>query len=184
MNHNTEREFKTVIPKTEYERIIAFYNLEDNIFLQTNHYFDTQDLALSKQDIVVRIRQKGDRFYKVTIKKQHPDEAFESHFLLTKEQALDMIEKGFNTQAFIPNLNYQVTYLTSIDNYRASMPYLNGTMYIDRCAYCGTDDFELEYEVSDEVEGFQTFMKFLDIFGVEFKKTRRKSDRAFSCTLK
>lgn len=184
MSHNVEREFKTVIPKAQYENIISFYSLEDNIFLQTNHYFDTKDLKLSKQDIVVRIRQKGDRFYKVTIKKQHPNEAFESHFLLNKDQALDMIKNGFNTRAFIPDVDFEVSYVTSIDNYRASMPYLNGTMYIDRCAYCGTDDFEIEYEVSDEVEGFQNFMKFLDMFGVEFKKTRRKSDRAFSCTLK
>lgn len=184
MNHNTEREFKTVISKEQYQAIIAHYRLEDNVFLQTNHYFDTSDLALSSQDIVLRIRQKGDRFYKVTLKKQHVDEAFESHILLNKPQAEEMIEKGFKTNAFFNELDYQVHYMTSIDNYRASLPYLNGIMYIDRCVYCGTDDFELEYEVSDEIEGYHSFIKFLDTFQISFKKIRRKSDRAFSCMTK
>ena len=108
MNHNTEREFKTVISKAQYQAIIAHYRLEDNVFLQTNHYFDTSDLALSSQDIVLRIRQKGDRLYKVTLKKQHVDEAFESHILLTKFQAEDMIDKGFKTSTFFNELDYQV----------------------------------------------------------------------------
>jgi uncharacterized protein YjbK len=184
VNHNTEREFKTVISKEQYDAIIAHYRLEDNVYLQTNHYFDTHELLLSSQDIVLRIRQKGDRFYKVTLKKQHVNEAYESHILLTKQQADEMIDKGFKTTDFFHELDYQVHYLTSIDNYRASMPFLNGVMYIDRCVYCGTDDFELEYEVSDETEGYQSFIKFLETFNIEFKKIRRKSDRAFSCMTK
>ena len=183
MNHNKEREFKTVIPKTHYDAIIAKFKLEDNVFLQTNHYFDTENLDLSKQDIVLRIRQKGDRFFKVTIKKQHPEEAFESHVLLTKQQALAMLKDGFNTSQFFEHIHYDVHYKTSIDNFRASLPYHNGVMFIDQCVYCGKTDYELEYEVNDEIEGFINFDKFLKSFDISFEKTRRKSDRAFSCTL-
>jgi uncharacterized protein YjbK len=183
MNHNKEREYKTVIPKSTYDNILSTFMLEDNVFLQTNHYFDTDDLTLSKQDIVLRIRQKGDRFFKVTLKKQHPEEAFESHILLSKNQALDMLKDGFNTALFFEGIDYDVTFKTSIDNYRATLPYHHGLMYIDKCVYCGTTDYELEYEVSDEVEGMKHFEKFLDMFELKYQKTRRKSDRAFTCKL-
>ena len=86
MNHNHELEFKTIISEANYTSLIENYVLNDNIFLQTNHYFDTKELNLSNQSIVLRIRQKGNRFFKLTIKSQQEDNAYESHILLTPEQ--------------------------------------------------------------------------------------------------
>ena len=183
MPKNIELEFKTVIPKSSYEEILASYNLNDNVFLQTNHYFDTPSLDLSAQDIVLRIRQKGERFFKVTIKKQHPEEAYESHILLSREQAEKMLKEGFNTKQFFPQLSYDVSHITSIDNFRASMPYKNGLMYVDRCEYCSHVDYELEYEVSDSDIGFTNFQSFLSNHGLTLKQTKRKSERAFSCQI-
>lgn len=183
MNKNVELEFKTVIPKDSYKNILEAYNLNDNVFLQTNHYFDTSDLALSNQHIVLRIRQKGKRFFKVTLKSQHPEDAYESHILLSKEQADDMLKNGFHTKDFFPKIDYFVTYFTSIDNYRASMPYHHGVMFVDRCEYCGQVDYELEYEVPRYNEGLKIFEKFLSKHQLTYVKTKRKSDRAFSCMI-
>lgn len=184
MNKNVELEFKTVIPKEKYEEIISEFNLDDNIFLQTNHYFDTPELELSNRDIVLRIRQKGSRFFKVTLKSQHPEDAYESHILLSREQAQAMLKDGFDTKLFFPKLDYFVTYQTSIDNYRASLPYHHGIMFIDRCEYCGQIDYELEYEVPEYNEGLKQFERFLSNHFIQFIKTKRKSDRAFSCQIK
>ena len=184
MVKNVELEFKTVIPKEKYQEIILKYHLDDNIFLQTNHYFDTPNLELSQQDIVLRIRQKGSRFFKVTLKSQHPKDAYESHILLSKEQAQTMLQEGFHTKQFFPKLDYFVSYQTSIDNYRASLPYHHGTMFIDRCEYCGQVDYELEYEVSRFNEGLEQFNSFLTKHDITLKHTKRKSDRAFSCQIK
>ena len=183
MNKNIELEFKTVIPKPAYESILTEYNLNDNVFLQTNHYFDTPDLALSNQHIVLRIRQKGKRFFKVTLKSQHPEDAYESHILLSKEQALTMLKDGFQTKDFFPKVDYFVTFQTSIDNYRASMPYHHGIMFIDRCEYCGQVDYEIEYEVPQYEEGLKQFEMFLSKHQLNYEKTKRKSDRAFSCQI-
>lgn len=183
MNKNIELEFKTVIPKPTYESILLEYNLNDNVFLQTNHYFDTSDLALSNQHIVLRIRQKGSRFFKVTLKSQHPEDAYESHILLSKEQAQTMLKEGFQTKDFFPKVDYFVSYQTSIDNYRASMPYHHGIMFIDRCEYCGQVDYEIEYEVPQFEEGLKQFEMFLSKHELTYEKIKRKSDRAFSCQI-
>jgi uncharacterized protein YjbK len=183
MNKNIELEFKTVIPKESYENILLEYNLNDNVFLQTNHYFDTPELTLSDQHIVLRIRQKGKRFFKVTLKSQHPEDAYESHILLSKEQAKTMLKNGFHTKDFFPKLDVFVTYITSIDNYRASLPYHHGIMFVDRCEYCGQIDYELEYEVPDYEEGLKQFELFLSDHALSYVKTKRKSERAFSCNV-
>lgn len=183
MNHNHELEFKTIISKEYYEQLLSNYRLIDNIFLQTNHYFDTADLYLSSRSIVLRIRQKGDRFFKLTIKSQQEGNAYESHILLSPEQAKKMIQAGFNTQDFFPDMDVHVSYIASIDNFRASMPYQQGVMFVDRCEYCGTVDYELEFEVNDFEEGHQQFLLFLDQHNIPKVPTRRKSDRAFSCSI-
>jgi uncharacterized protein YjbK len=183
MNHNHELEFKTIISEKNYVSLIENYVLTDNIFLQTNHYFDTQELNLSNQSIVLRIRQKGDRFYKLTIKSQQEGNAYESHILLTPEQANEMIEHGFNTKDFFADLDHHVYFVASINNFRASMPYHQGVMYIDRCEYCETIDYELEYEVTEFEEGYKQFLVFLEKHQISKVNTRRKSDRAFSCSI-
>ena len=39
--HNTrEQEFKTVISKKQYEELLKKYDLENNIYKQTNYYFE------------------------------------------------------------------------------------------------------------------------------------------------
>ena len=40
---------------------------ENNVFAQTNHYFDTPDTKLLDEKTVLRIRQKGNNF-KITNK--------------------------------------------------------------------------------------------------------------------
>jgi uncharacterized protein YjbK len=183
MNHNHELEFKTIISEVNYTSLIENYVLNDNIFLQTNHYFDTKELNLSNQSIVLRIRQKGNRFFKLTIKSQQEDNAYESHILLTPEQAKKMIADGFETKDFFNDLDYHVYFVASIHNFRASMPYHQGVMYIDRCEYCGTVDYELEYEVTEFEEGYQQFLLFLEKHQISKINTRRKSDRALSCSI-
>ena len=96
---NIEIEFKTAIDKEKYLELLELFELVDNVFKQTNFYFDTINLDLNNDHTVLRIRQNDDR-YKVTLKRQSEERAFENHVFLTKEQALEMIENGFNTKEF------------------------------------------------------------------------------------
>ena len=105
MKTNLEIEFKTAIDEKTYKKMINKFNLENSILKQTNHYFDTENEDLINQKIVLRIRQKGDQ-YKLTSKTHTPEGALERHLYLTKDEALDMLENGFD--ASIINIGYNV----------------------------------------------------------------------------
>ena len=67
MKTNKELEFKSVITKEQYEALVKKFDLENNIYAQTNYYFDTPDYKLKGMHTVLRIRQKGSN-YKLTKK--------------------------------------------------------------------------------------------------------------------
>ena len=56
---NKEIEFKTFISEDKYNELVKEFGLENNIFEQINHYFDTEDTKLLEEKTVLRIRQKG-----------------------------------------------------------------------------------------------------------------------------
>lgn len=174
---NVEIEFKTSITKEKYNELLDLLNLRDNIFKQTNYYFDTENLKLNNSHTVLRIRQKGER-YKVTLKKQSGVGAFENHVFLNKDQALEMIENGFNTKTFFDDIDYDVKFLASLDNYRVSTPYLDGILFLDKCNYHNKEDYEVEYEYHDYDEGLKIFEKFLKTHNIENVETKRKSEKA------
>ncbi len=181
MTKNIEIEFKTVIQKEKYEHLLRLFHLENNIFKQVNHYFDTDQFDLNQKQIVLRIRQKGEYRFKVTLKCQGHESASESHIVITKDQAEDMIKNGFSTKDYFEELDYFVSFRASIENYRVSTPYENGILFLDRCLYCGVEDYEIEYEVNNYDEGKVIFESFLKEHDIEILPTRRKSERAFLC---
>lgn len=178
MKTNIEIEFKTAIPEETYYKLLKEFNLENNIFKQTNYYFDTDNYDLMNQEIVLRIRLKPNEHYKVTLKSQGDYQAFESHVILKAEQALSMIENGFYTNVFFKDTDYFVTFKASLENHRVSTPYENGTLFLDRCDYHGITDYEVEYEAIDYETGKRVFEDFLSKHGVENIPTKRKSQRA------
>ncbi|MFU8792985.1 MAG: CYTH domain-containing protein [Acholeplasmataceae bacterium] len=178
MNKNIEIEFKTAITKEKYEELLALFNLENNIFKQVNYYFDTDTFDLNKQKTVLRIRQKRENFYKVTLKSQSEHGAFESHVLLNEDQAKDMIEHGFYTKDFFDDVDYFVTFKAELQNERVSTPHTHGTLFFDRCEYYGITDYEVEYEVEDYEEGLIVFKQFLAEHHIPFVLAKRKSERA------
>lgn len=176
---NMEIEFKTSISENKYNELLDKFDLRDNIFKQTNYYFDTVNLDLSKSKTVLRIRQKGERF-KVTLKKQSEVGAFENHVFLTKDEALDLIENGFNTKKYFDEIDFDVKFYSSLDNYRVSTPYLEGTLFLDKCVYRDVVDYEVEYEYFDLHEGEKIFKDFLNEHEIEYLKTKRKSEKALN----
>lgn len=175
--HNTEIEFKTALTEESYHDLLEKFNLGDNVFLQTNYYFDTANLDLNKDLIVLRIRKKNNR-YKITMKSQSEHEAFENHVFLSEEKALSMIENGFNTSEFFDSINLDVTFQASLDNWRVSTPHFENILFLDRCDYHGVTDYELEYEVVEFEEGKKSFDNLLVEHNIPFVKSKRKSEKA------
>ncbi len=176
MYANKEIEFKTFITKEKYNELIEEFNLANNIFAQTNHYFDTVNSDLMNQGIVLRIRQKGNS-YKLTKKTHSEIGSDETHILLNKEKAMEMLAKGFNAQ--IIDLPYEVKKRAELTTYRVSSPYKDGTIFFDRSEYYGNVDYEIEYEVDEVEQGLKDFNEFLKNHNIEYKESIRKSKRAF-----
>ncbi len=176
MNKNKEIEFKTFISKEIYEALLDEFNLTNNIFSQTNFYFDTEDTKLMNEHTVLRIRQKGPS-YKLTKKTRAEVGADETHLFINKEQADMMLEKGFD--ASIIDLPYYVKNVAQLTTYRASCPYKDGTIFFDRSEYYGHTDYEIEYEVDDIQQGLKDFQDFLNLHHIQYKESIRKSKRAF-----
>ncbi|WP_025725460.1 CYTH domain-containing protein [Acholeplasma granularum] len=182
MHMNVEIEFKTRISKDKYEELISAFSLEENVFKQTNFYFDTNELDLNKKSMVLRIRQKKETF-KLTLKSQSETGAFEYHVLITPEQAKSMKKNGFHTRDFFEQIDYHVFFQTSLDNFRASTPYMGGVLFLDYNEYCGRKDYELEFEADHFELGLETFNKMLEKFQITFEQTKRKSERALACII-
>ncbi len=176
MKKNVEIEFKTFITEEEYLSLLEEFGLENNIFKQTNHYFDTEDTKLINEQIVLRIREKGPNF-KLTKKVRGNIGADETHLFITKDQAEKLINEGFN--ASIIGLPYDVKKVCELTTYRASAPYKDGTIFFDKSVYYDKIDYEIEYEVDDIKEGKKIFNDFLKSHNIKYVESIRKSKRAF-----
>lgn len=176
MTTNKEIEFKTFITENEYEKLIKEFDLENNIFAQTNYYFDTEDTKLMEEKTVLRIRKKGSSF-KLTKKTRAEVGADETHLLIAKDKADDLLKNGFNAE--IIGLPYFVYNIAELTTYRASTPYKDGILFLDKSVYYEHVDYEIEYEVDDVNQGHKDFVKFLDKHQIQFKESIRKSKRAY-----
>lgn len=176
MTTNKEIEFKTFITKEKYDELLTSFDLKDNIFPQTNFYFDTENQDIVHSKSVLRIRQKGDKF-KLTLKCHAEVGADETHIFLSKEKALDMLKNGFD--ASIIGCDYFVTKIAELTTHRVSTPYKNGTIFFDCSEYYGHTDYEIEYEVDSVEQGKLDFQAFLEEYKVPFKESIRKSKRAY-----
>ncbi len=182
MSTNIELEFKTKITEEQYNSLIKEFELENNVFPQTNFYFDTPNLDLFKIHTVLRIRQKGSIF-KLTkkVRGKNANEADESHIFLQEETALNYLKNGFD--ANIIELNYQVHNVCELTTYRAKTTYKDGILFFDKSEYYGHVDYEIEYEVDSIEQGKKDFIQFLQEHKIKYEETERKSTRAYKSIL-
>lgn len=176
MKTTLEIEFKTKITEKKYQELIKMFDLEKDIFIQTNHYFDTENQDIVKSDFILRIRQKGEN-YKLTSKEHTDNGTIERHIKLSTEEAKKMIENGFD--ANIINLPFKVTKVAELTTYRVKMPYKDGMLFFDKNTYYDTIDFEIEYEANSISQGQTDFQSFLFEQGIPFVKMKSKTKRAY-----
>lgn len=175
MNTNIEIEYKSKIPKYEYERLISKFNLEDKIFKQVNYYFDTADKDLFNVGTTLRIRQKEK--YKLT-KKVHTNKGtIETNVFLSDKQAKSMIAQGFDASIIDENLN--VSLIATLTTLRCKCQYKNGELFFDCSMYDGHIDYEVEFEAPD-LNSEHIFQEFLDENKITYTHMKSKSYRAIS----
>lgn len=168
MTKELEIEFKNMLTKEEYTRLLKNYSdFHDGPITQHNHYFDTADFQLKQQLSALRIRHKNNRF-ECTLKIPAPVGHYEITDQLTKEQAHRMLESQSFEAAEVAEallkldvLPAKLKSIGTLTTHRVEVDYLQGLLVLDHSEYNGQEDFELEYEVSDATTGQENFLNFL-----------------------
>ncbi|EIE6201998.1 CYTH domain-containing protein, partial [Listeria innocua] len=82
-----EIEFRNLLTKEEYDRLIEDFRIkEDDFFEQTNFYLDTADFGLKERNSALRIRQLETQ-YQLTLKTPEARGLMETTQILAADQA-------------------------------------------------------------------------------------------------
>jgi len=183
MSNAIEIEAKCLITHEEYRALVKLFAEADR-YTQTNYYIDTDKRALAAAGIALRIREKAGQ-YELTLKTPLSQGLLEKSVPITMNEFcsfrdFDEFPKCDLTR-FLTMLDFNVAelkILTSLTTERVDVDYEGGLLSIDRNAYSGQVDYEVEFEYNN-LEGAKRILKeFLEEHGVncvfsKVSKTRR-----------
>ena len=187
MSQNIEIEFKNMLTQEEFQLLrIHFKIVPEQFKKQINHYFDTNSFSLKDKGSALRIREKGSSF-EMTLKQPAEQGLLETNQMLTARQAQDALSSGKLPEG---EVKYAVTklisdskslnYFGSLTTVRAEFEYKDGLLVLDHSYYLNTEDYELEYEVTNESEGYKVFSKLLEELKIPLRPTDNKIKRFYS----
>ena len=162
-----ENEFKLMLTKEQYEKIFSAFSCDgtwDKEILQTNHYFDTDDLELSACRITVRVREiDGEYFLQM---KLPTDREFSRIEIEQKLPGLPENIWGPALSAFsgvdgLPSVKRLGKLFT-----KRSVKLFNGAeLDLDMSEYFDKRDYEVEIEFTDEEKARELLEKIRGIIG-------------------
>lgn len=179
MTQEVEIEFKSMLTKDEYEKLIRAYKLENQVRWQANDYFDTPSFQLKKQGAALRIREKK-HGQVLTLKQPNEVGLLETHASITEEEAEDLFKYGIihddqMKQALAPfQLNAALEHLGRLETNRAEHQTEDGLLVLDESHYLETTDYEIEFEVTNEEAGKRAFERLLAEHGLPYRPAKNK----------
>ncbi|WP_099223264.1 CYTH domain-containing protein [Listeria costaricensis] len=187
MAQELEIEFRNLITKEEYQTLTkAFKVKETDFFEQTNYYLDTDTFALKEKQSALRIRKKKD-YYELTLKTPANKGLLETTQILGADQA-DSILKG----SYIPVgqvrdellkhgvRHEELVVFGSLRTIRAEKAYKKGLLVFDQNFYGDIVDYDLEYEVTDDVRGQKIFSELLADYAIVESPAPNKIERFYN----
>lgn len=185
MSQEIEIEYKNLLTREEFNRILTHLPFTEQGKTQINYYFETTQFSLKKNGCALRIREKYDK-YNLTLKEPHPEGLLETHDTLTKQEALDWIQgkivakKHTTKQLTAMNISpMDLIYYGTLTTVRRELEYGNVLVVLDYSTYNGEADYELEIEAPSEAIGIQTFDDLLRQFQIPKRDTPNKIKRFF-----
>ncbi len=186
MSETIEIEFKNLLTKLEYEKLLKAFKVKDEqIISQTNHYFDTPDFTLKEFGSALRIREKYNH-YELTLKQPAAVGLLETTQTLSQDEFLAAIKNEILPKGIIherlEQLNISSMYLEyfgSLTTKRAEFPYKEGLLVLDHSSYQNTEDYEVEYEVEDFQRGQLAFKELLEQYSIPLRITPNKIARFY-----
>lgn len=186
LSQSLEIEFKNLLTELEYKNIKLHFQLKDSLFFQQeNHYFDTLKFALKAKQSALRIRKKANHF-EFTLKQPVPEGLLETTQLLTEAEVEAALEHNILPGGQIVNLLTQmnvdpadIQFFGTLITNRAEFSYKGGLLVLDHSSYLNTEDYELEYEVTDRLVGHSHFLELLSLLQIPARKTENKIMRFY-----
>lgn len=191
MSQTIEIEFKNLLSREEFDRMVSFFQLHDDQFIkQINHYFDTKSFALKNKGCALRIREK-DSQYEMTLKQPHSDGLLETNQTITAQEAQAFINGGplkngaVKSQITTLGIDYtEFVYFGTLTTERAEWDYQNGLLVLDKSTYLNTEDYEVEYEVIKREDGLPIFVALLSQLKIPVRQTKNKIQRFYEQKMK
>ena len=185
MSQQMEIEFKNLLTKEEYTRLLTFFNIKpEQIVQQENHYFDTPNSDLKNALSGLRIRVLPHHI-ECTLKERSSENThLETTDILTADVAAKMI-RGLTFEApsveqRLLEMNINIAELQlfgSLTTKRVELEYEGGLLVFDHSFYLQCEDYEVEYETTEENTGFDIFQHFLTKHNIEKRYAKKKIAR-------
>lgn len=158
-----ENEFKIMLSEEQYKQLLDGFAWDETI-LQTNHYFDTDDLSLSAQRITVRVREIDGEFYLQM--KLPTDKEFSRIEIEQKVDGLFENIWGPALSAFsgvdgLPS----VKRIGKLFTKRLVKRFDGAELDLDMSEYFTKRDYEAEIEFTDESKARELLGKIRDMIG-------------------
>lgn len=187
MSQELEIEFKNILEEDEYRQLLSAFSIsEDKKVIQENFYFDTPKFSLKDVGAALRIREKNG-IYTLTLKQPVKRGLLETHQVLSKEEAEQMLNGGNIIEGEVVSIlkglsigTSDIRFFGSLKTKRAEVEYKNGLLVLDKSYYLNQIDFEVEYEVTDEVSGKEVFKELLQQYKIPIRKTDNKILRFYN----
>lgn len=176
MNNNIEIEAKVILTKEQYQAVIKVLGVDPKSqFIQTNHYIDSDDRDLKKQNLALRIRDlKG--VYTLTLKTPLAEGLLEKNQNLTPSEAYDMINHNKFPEGeiadFLDLLDVNIEeleILATLTTKRIEFNYKSGLVALDENTYCGKTDYELEMEESSMAQARDLINEILSGLDIKYE---------------
>ena len=153
-------EVKYIIDREDYLKLLEYFslNIEDR-FTQLNEYFDTPNRQLMADKMMLRIRSKKVG-HKLTLKVPEGEGLMEYNVPLPYEQYLYIKQTGKITS--LPINQSKFVQIGELTTHRIKTSYLQGEIFLDENHYNGIVDYEVEYEVPNDLEQAERIV--IDLF--------------------
>ena len=186
---NTEYEARAMVSEEQYNRILAHFLSASSKKVQsvnTNTYFDYEDLYLTNNHIVLRARSINDSEFELTVKIKSENGDVEYNHLLTLNEYNEI-----NRTAIIPDSIVKdkliekevdlsgLKIIATLKTERLEIIEENYILVIDKNYFRDRVDFNVEVESTNKEKAISCLNTYFSPFGVKYKKGYiSKSQRA------
>lgn len=156
-----------MLDQGQYEKILGAFGWNE-VIVQVNHYYDTDDLALSALHITCRVREIEGRYF---LQMKFPGAAEYSRVEL--EKPLDALPDIITSDVLLQPHPHghkvlpDVKRLGSLKTTRNVHRFEGGEIDLDKSEYFGKTDYEIEVEFTDENNARKVLSEITEKLGIE-----------------